>query len=72
MLDDIAEATGHFQPAWTTRAHLLMQLDRVNDAVVAFDKAISMTADPAERAHLQTRRARLGCRSRRRDLVAGG
>jgi RNA polymerase sigma-70 factor (ECF subfamily) len=60
LLDDIVEPTGHFQPAWTTRAHLLVQLDRVDDAIVAFDKAISLTTDPAERAHLQMRRARLG------------
>jgi predicted RNA polymerase sigma factor len=36
-----------------------LQLGQVDDAV-AFDKAISMTTDPAERAHLEMRRARLG------------
>jgi RNA polymerase sigma-70 factor (ECF subfamily) len=60
MLDEITDTTGHFQPAWTTRAHLLDGLGRTADAVVAFDKAISLTTDPAERAHLEMRRARLG------------
>lgn len=56
LLDRMADETRHFQPAWSARAHLLGRLGRREDAEDAFDKAISLTTDPAERAHLATRR----------------
>lgn len=59
MLDDLGDKTGHFQPAWSTRAHLLEKLGRPTESLAAYDKAISLTTDPAERAYLQTRLARL-------------
>jgi predicted RNA polymerase sigma factor len=43
-----------FQPYWATRAHLLAQAGL--DATAAFDKAISLTTEPAVRAFLAARR----------------
>ncbi|KUL22367.1 RNA polymerase sigma factor [Actinoplanes awajinensis] len=48
---------GRFQPAWVTRAHLLAKLGRAAEAVSAYDTAISLTHDHAEREHLRRRRA---------------
>jgi predicted RNA polymerase sigma factor len=59
FLDSIPSA-GRFQPAWATRAHLLASLERPDDAADAYAKAISLTADPALRAYLAERAARLG------------
>jgi RNA polymerase sigma-70 factor (ECF subfamily) len=44
--------TARFQPAWATRAHLLSQLGRDDEAREAFDKAISLTTEPEVRAFL--------------------
>lgn len=60
LLDAIADETGHFQPAWSTRAHLLDRLGRRSAAAAAYDKAISLTTDPVERAHLTRRRGAFG------------
>ncbi|GAA2700588.1 RNA polymerase sigma factor [Actinoplanes palleronii] len=49
---------GRFQPAWVTRAHLLARLGRTTEARAAYDTAISLTHDPAERDHLKRRAAR--------------
>lgn len=57
-LDAIADQE-RFQPAWSTRAHLLSALGREDDARSAFDRAISLTTDPAQRAHLERRRRAL-------------
>ena len=61
----LAEAGEHarlFQPAKATRAHLLDRLRRTDEAVAAYDGAISLTHDPAERQYLQTRRDRASSR----------
>src|SRR5699024_4221363 len=58
-LDGLGEGAGRFQPAWATRAHLLERLGRDHEAVSAYDKAISLTTDPAARAYLDHRRASL-------------
>ncbi|NDZ94015.1 RNA polymerase subunit sigma-70 [Streptomyces sp. SID6673] len=55
-LDGMADVD-RFQPAWVTRAHLLARLGREDASTAAFDKAIALTTDPAERAHLEARRA---------------
>lgn len=56
-LDAIAgEAVLRFQPAWATRAHLLEAAGLKPDAVIAFDRAISLTTDQRSRAYLQRRR----------------
>lgn len=52
-LDALGDAVRGFQPAWALRAHLLSRLGRAEDASAAFDRAIALTTDPAERAHLQ-------------------
>jgi predicted RNA polymerase sigma factor len=52
-------AIARFQPAWATRAHLLTEAGRMDDAVAAYDKAISLAADPAIRSYLRDRSARL-------------
>jgi predicted RNA polymerase sigma factor len=45
-----------FQPARAVRAHLLGRLGRAEEAVAAYDAAIAMTHDPAEREYLRARR----------------
>ncbi|MGO1172897.1 MAG: RNA polymerase sigma factor [Actinomycetaceae bacterium] len=60
VLDGIGERAGRFQPAWATRAHLLQQTGRDDEAAVAYAKAISLAASPAERRHLQRRLDGLG------------
>ena len=47
----------HLLPA--TRADLLVRLDRPDDARAAYDEAIALTGNDAERAFLQERRTRL-------------
>lgn len=58
MLDAVADQE-RFQPAWSTRAHLLGASGRVAEARSAFDRAISLTTDPAQRAYLERRRQSL-------------
>lgn len=48
-----------FQPARATRAHLLDRLGREEEAVAAYEGAISLTHDAAERQYLENRRDRL-------------
>ena len=57
----LAEAGQHarrFQPAKATRAHLLDRLGRKEEAVAAYESAISLTHDTAERQYLEHRRDR--------------
>ena len=62
VLDMVAEEAGQqahrFQPAKATRAHLLDQLGRKQEAVAAYESAISLTHDSAERQYLELRRDR--------------
>ena len=53
-----ADAARRFQPAKATRAHLLERLGRFDEAVAAYDGAISLTHDAAERQYLECRRDR--------------
>ncbi|WP_430781412.1 RNA polymerase sigma factor [Actinoplanes sp. G11-F43] len=57
-LDRLGEvgAGERFQPARVLRAHLLERLGRTGEAVTAYDDAIALTHDPAERAFLERRR----------------
>lgn len=60
MLDELAERpdvgaqVARFQPAWAARGHLMDQLGRPAEAASAYEKAISLTTAPAERAHLES------------------
>ena len=47
---------GRFQPARAVRAHLLDRLGRGDEARAAYDGAIALTHDPAERRYLEQRR----------------
>ena len=48
-----------FQPAKATRAHLLDRLGRKEEAVAAYESAISLTHDIAERQYLEQRCRRI-------------
>lgn len=50
-----ANRTGNYQPWWAARAHLLRRLGRRVEAREAFERAASLTDDPALRTYL------LGC-----------
>jgi predicted RNA polymerase sigma factor len=56
VVEEAGERARRFQPAKATRAHLLDRLGRKQEAVAAYDSAISLTHDPAERQYLQQRR----------------
>jgi predicted RNA polymerase sigma factor len=59
LLTEAGEGARRFQPAQATRAHLLARLNRKEEAVAAYDSAISLTHDPAERQYLERRRGQL-------------
>jgi RNA polymerase sigma-70 factor, ECF subfamily len=48
-----------FQPLEAARAHLLSQLGRKEEAIAAYNTAISLTIEPATRAWLQAKRVAL-------------
>jgi predicted RNA polymerase sigma factor len=56
LLEDGGPHARRFQPARATRAHLLDRLGRSEEAVAAYDGAIDLTHDTAERQYLQHRR----------------
>jgi RNA polymerase sigma-70 factor (ECF subfamily) len=62
LLAEGGEPARRFQPARATRAHLLDRLGRTEEAVAAYESAISLTHDTAERHYLE----------HRRDLAAAG
>jgi len=56
------DAAHRFQPLWAARAHLLAAADRRAEALHAYERAISLTADRAARHYLERQRATLaGC-----------
>jgi RNA polymerase sigma-70 factor (ECF subfamily) len=58
-LDEIGDAEmQRFQPAWATRAHLLAEMGRIEEAAQARAKAISLTTEPAVRRYLERVNAR--------------
>jgi predicted RNA polymerase sigma factor len=67
LLAGAGDAAAHFQPARATRAHLLASLSRHDEAAGEYDLAITLTADPAERAHLRDLRAVAGSGHAARD-----
>ena len=50
------EDVRRFQPAWATRAHLLSEAGRWDEAVRAYEKAISLTTERGVRTWLESRR----------------
>jgi predicted RNA polymerase sigma factor len=55
-LDAITDpAVERFQPAWTTRAHLLAEAGREAEAAEAYRRAIDLTTDPGVAAYLSRR-----------------
>ena len=61
-LDAIGDpAVERFQPAWTTRAHLLAEAGRVEEAVQAYRRAIELTADPGVAEYLLRRLRSMTC-----------
>ena len=58
LVEEAGEPARRFQPARATRAHLLDRLGRRDEAVAAYEGAISLTHDAAERQYLERRRDR--------------
>jgi predicted RNA polymerase sigma factor len=58
LVQDAGQPARCFQPARATRAHLLDRLGRSEEAVAAYDSAVDLTHDAAERQYLQQRRDR--------------
>jgi RNA polymerase sigma-70 factor, ECF subfamily len=52
-----ADRTANYQPYWAARGHLLHSLNRNGEAVEAFNRAASLTDDPALREYLFKRSA---------------
>jgi predicted RNA polymerase sigma factor len=65
LLEQAGQHARRFQPARATRAHLLDQLGRGEEAVAAYESAIALTHGTAERQYLQQRRDRAGRQGRR-------
>lgn len=63
-LNAITDASVHrFQPAWATRAHLLERAGHTAQALLAFDRAVSLTTERRARTYLERCRA-LAARAR--------
>jgi RNA polymerase sigma-70 factor (ECF subfamily) len=59
LLAEAGQPARRFQPAKATRAHLLDRLGRNEEAVAAYESAISLTHDIAERQYLEQRCRRI-------------
>jgi RNA polymerase sigma-70 factor (ECF subfamily) len=49
-----------YQPWWAARAHVLRRLGRATEARAAFERAASLTDDPALRRYLLKKRSEFG------------
>jgi RNA polymerase sigma-70 factor (ECF subfamily) len=58
LLAEAGQRARLFQPARATRAHLLDRLGRKQEAAAAYESAISLTHESAERQYLERRRDR--------------
>ena len=54
-------AVERFQPAWTTRAHLLAEAGRVAEAAAAYRRAMELTTDPGVAEYLLRRLRSMTC-----------
>ncbi|HEX3956815.1 MAG TPA: DUF6596 domain-containing protein [Trebonia sp.] len=68
LLAEAGQRARRFQPANATRAHLLDLLGRKQEAVAAYDSAISLTHDTPERQYLEHRRDRASRQDQRSPL----
>lgn len=59
-IDRIAAALESYHPLHVTRAELLRRLGRSHESRAAYDRALTLATNPAERAHLTRRRDQLG------------
>jgi RNA polymerase sigma-70 factor, ECF subfamily len=57
LADDVSESLDDYHLLHVTRAELLLKLGRKDDAVYAFDRALELVRNDAERAHLIQRRS---------------
>jgi RNA polymerase sigma-70 factor (ECF subfamily) len=58
----VAAELDDYQPYHAARADLLVRAGRRDDAVAAYDRALTLTTNPTERAFLQRQRVRAGGR----------
>ena len=58
-IDALQETLGDYQPLHAARADLLARLDRRASAIAAYDRAIALSKNDAERAFLKNRRAKI-------------
>jgi RNA polymerase sigma-70 factor (ECF subfamily) len=72
LLEEGGQEARRFQPARATRAHLLDRLGRREEAQAAYDSAISLTHDTAERQYLEHRRDGIGLPGKLRRALQGG
>jgi RNA polymerase sigma-70 factor (ECF subfamily) len=56
LADDVSEALDSYHLLHSTRAELLVRLGRTGDALVAYDRALQLVTNDAERAHVMRRR----------------
>jgi predicted RNA polymerase sigma factor len=64
LLEEAGQDARRFQPARATRAHLLDLLGRGEEAAAAYESALALTHDPAERQYLQQCRDRVSRQGR--------
>jgi RNA polymerase sigma-70 factor (ECF subfamily) len=60
LADDVSESLDDYHLLHVTRAELLVRLGRPADATAAYDRALQLVRNDAERDHLVRRRASLG------------
>jgi RNA polymerase sigma-70 factor, ECF subfamily len=56
LADDVSESLDDYHLLHVTRAELLVRLGRIDDALAAYDRALDLVRNDAERAHLEQRR----------------
>lgn len=59
-VERLTDALDGYHALHATRAELLRRLGRSRDARTAYDRAIELAGNPAERTHLSRRRDQLG------------
>jgi RNA polymerase sigma-70 factor (ECF subfamily) len=60
LADDVSEALDSYHLLHSTRAELLVRLGRMEEALAAYDRALELVTNDAERVHLVRRRAETG------------